>query len=421
MFHPQGRRPFPAPFASFPGTLRDPHSQVVLDQVLVTTFPAPASYTGEDVAEIGVHGNPVVISEVLAGLFRAGAVAAEPGEFTRRAFLHGKMDLLDIEATAQVLGAVSPVAARVALNQLDGAPSRALSGFRQELLEHLAHIEAGINFPEDAIDELDERRVARDFVRILGELERFYQAARHGNLLSLGLGIAFVGRPNTGKSSVLNAILGRERAIVTDIPGTTRDTLEESWTLGGYPVKLIDTAGLRRPGDRVEALGIERTQQAIAEAFLTVGVFDGSLALTPEDREVLTRLHSSGKPPIILLNKQDLRRVIEIREFAPFPVVEASARTGAGIPELLSLLEKRISQEGLPALESLVFLGAQQTDALYKSIQSLKRAHEGLGVLYHDLLSVDVTETIRHLGMVTGETVDPDTLDRIFERFCIGK
>ncbi len=421
VFAPRGKRAFPARAAAFYGVLRDPADGEVVDQVVVTTFPAPHSFTGEDVAEISAHGNPLVLGRVLGLLLRQGARAAEPGEFARRAFLHGKLDLLAVEAMAQVLNATTAGQARIALNQLEGLPTRRLSGIRARLLDHHVRLEATLNFPEEAIDEIDERRLARDLAAVRADLDRFAAAARHGDLVAGGLRVVLAGRPNTGKSSLLNALLGRERAIVTEIPGTTRDTLEETLPLGDLPVRLIDTAGLRAPGDRIEALGIDRTRQALAGAFLALPVFDAATALTPDDHEVRRVLKEVGCPVVAVLNKSDLPPRLTAADLAPWPVVRVSALTGDGLEGLREAIRAEAAGRGLSHLEDLVLLGVQQGEALERARQAVGRALEGLGTIYHDMLSVELEEAIRALGLVTGEDVDPHTLDRIFERFCIGK
>ncbi|NLI80039.1 MAG: tRNA uridine-5-carboxymethylaminomethyl(34) synthesis GTPase MnmE [Candidatus Riflebacteria bacterium] len=403
------------------GTVRDPADGEVVDQVVVTTFPAPHSFTGEDVAEISAHGNPVVLGRVLGVLLRGGARAAEAGEFARRAFLNGKLDLLGVEAMAQVLAAATPGQARVAANQLEGLPTRRLSAIRARLLDHHVRLEATLNFPEDAIEEIDERRLARDLAGVLGDLERFAAAARHGGLVAGGLPVVLLGRPNTGKSSLLNALLGRERAIVTEIPGTTRDTLEETLTVGDLPVKLIDTAGLRAAADRVEALGMARTRAALDGAFLALPVYDGAEPLGADDREVARVVREAGVALVSVVNKADLPRRAAVEELGPGPVVRVSALTGEGVPDLLAAIRAEAGRRGLERLEELVLLGAQQSEALERARQAVRRALDGLGSIYHDMLSVELEEAIRQLGLVTGEDVDPHTLDRIFERFCIGK
>lgn len=421
LFRPGGKRPFPQAFSAFPGNLVDPGTHQIVDQVVVTTFVGPASFTGEDLAEIGCHGNPVILSQVLSLLFQAGVRAAEPGEFTRRAFLNGKLDLLEVEATAQVLSATSSSQVRVALNQLEGLPTRRLREIRERLIDHLVRMEAVLNFPEDAGEEIPEGPLVRELVSLRGELERFATAGRAGSLLAKGVPVVLLGRPNTGKSSLLNALLGRERAIVTEVPGTTRDTLEELLVLGDVPLQLIDTAGLRDPSDVVEEHGIRRTHLALDRAFLLVGVFDGSVPFTPEDEEVIRLLQVSTRPVVSVLNKADLPQACDADRLGRLARVQVSARTGVGLDRLRDCLLGRLNQEGLTSLEDMVLMGAQQTEALEKGLQAVDRAANGVGTLYLDMLALEVEEAVRQLGRVTGETVDLHTLDRIFERFCIGK
>ncbi|MFZ2956146.1 MAG: tRNA uridine-5-carboxymethylaminomethyl(34) synthesis GTPase MnmE [Candidatus Ozemobacteraceae bacterium] len=430
-----------------------------VDHVVVTTFVGPHSFTGEDLAEISAHGNPIVLGAILTTLFKAGVRPAEPGEFIRRAFLHGKLDLAAVEATSRLLEAQSTSQARIALNQLDGGPSRKIRAMRERLLDQLTQLEAGLAFPEDAIEDIDEAQLARECVEIRTEIEALLVGARQGALISDGLPIAIIGRPNTGKSSLLNALLGRDRAIVTAIPGTTRDTLEERWNAGPYPVRLIDTAGLRPPGDQIEAIGIERTRAALETAFLVVAVFDRSVPFSGEDAELLELVQNIGKPLLIVENKVDLPPAPEetsttfcafsakkpSSELEPSPlekqndlnrvrreekiffggkkrvVIEVSAKTGSGIDVLKRAVEEEILRNGLGALDEMVFLGSRQTAALEEALDAVSRVCAGVGHVYQDMLAVDVNEAVGRLGMVTGETIDPDTLDRIFERFCIGK
>jgi tRNA modification GTPase len=421
VFRPCGNRNFPLPQTAFFGTLIDPATDLIVDQVIVSTFVAPASYTGEDLAEISPHGNPVILSGVMTLLLNQGVRCAEAGEFTRRAFLNGKLDLLDVEALGHVLTAPSQRQAAIALNQLEGAAARRLSALRERLLEHLTLLEAGINFPEEAIDDIDEDGLAKDLGEIHRELSRFLVAARHGGLLSQGLAVALIGRPNTGKSSLLNALLGRERAIVTPIPGTTRDTLEESCAVEEFPVRFIDTAGLHRPGDEIEEIGIMRTRQAVAQAYALLGVFDVSQPLDEDDQGVIHLLKDAGKPVLAVLNKCDLPAVADPDAFVGIPTVRISAATSQGIDTLLGFLAGEIRKNGLDDLHDLVLLGAQQVSALQKAMDAVERTRDGCGRLFHDLLSVELHDSVRFLGMITGETIDINTLDRIFERFCIGK
>jgi len=421
VFKTGGKKTFPLPHCAYYGSIIEPESGLVADKVLVTTFVAPHSYTGENLVEISTHGNMVVVSKVLQIVFRNGVRSAEAGEFTRRAFLNGKMDLLEVEAVSQLLSAGSMSQARLALNQLDGLPSHFVSRIRSRLLDHLVQLEASLNFPEDAIEAIDEHLLARDLKKILAELQIFADNARNGSMVAGGLKVALLGRPNSGKSSLMNYMLGRERAIVTEVPGTTRDTLEESLMIGNYAIKLIDTAGLRQPGDRIEAIGIERTRRAVDEAFALIGVFDGADLPDADDSLVMTELERAGKPFLVVRNKADLEQKLPDTFFADKNQLVISALQGSGLDRLVAELRKVIEGSGLGEYDELVLLGAQQSAALEKALVALERACAGAGRMYQDMLAIDLEEVVRELGRVNGETVDVNTLDLIFERFCIGK
>ncbi len=421
VFKTGGKRAFPLHYSAYFGNIIDPESGYVADQVIVNTYISPKSYTGEDLAEISTHGNPVIVSKVLSILFKNGARQAEKGEFTRRAFLNGKMDLLEVEALSQLLYASSTTQARLALNQLDGLPSKYIAKIREEILEQLVQLEASLNFPEDAIESIDENALKIKLQKILSELCIFAENARNGTLISEGLKVAIVGKPNAGKSSLMNYLLGRDRAIVTDIPGTTRDTLEESIIIGSMPVKLIDTAGLRKAENDIEAIGIERTEKAIDTAFAVIGVFDGSKPSDSEDISVLKRLKSLNKPVLIIQNKSDLPQKLEPDFLEGLNIIKSSATKGEGMSNLINSLTEILKTQGMDSLEEMVLLGASQTNALDKALTALKRAEEGIGNIYQDMLAIDLEEAVRELGRVNGETVDVNTLDMIFERFCIGK
>lgn len=434
VFTPRSSCSFPAARTAFPGWLHDATTGERLDQVVVTTWISPASFTGEDLAEISTHGNPVILSSVLASLLQAGARPAEPGEFIRRAFLHGKLDLLEVEATAQVLSATSAAQAKIALAQLEGLPSQRIKALRDKLLDHLTQLEAGLSFPEDAIEDIDESALLADCDRIRPELDHLLVLARQGDLVAAGLPTALIGRPNTGKSSLLNALLGRDRAIVTEVAGTTRDTLEERWQAGPFPIKLIDTAGLRSPGDKVEAIGIERTRAAIKEAFLLVVVLDASEPIADEDREVLDLATAAEKPLLVVVNKadlngsaggpggeSDLRTRLGLGDGLPQPIIALSSKTGEGLDQLRDAIIDLIHRQGLESLDELIFLGARQTAALVEARAAIDRVRAGIGTIFQDMLAVELTEAVRQLGLVTGDNLDEHTLDRLFERFCIGK
>lgn len=421
IFKAGGKKTFPLPYSAYYGTIIEPETGLVADQVIVNTFLSPHSYSGEDTAEISTHGNPVVVSKVLQIIMRHGVRPAEAGEFTRRAFINGKMDLLEVEAVAQLLSANSSSQARLALNQLDGLPSQFVAKIRQQILEHLVQLEASLNFPEDAIEAIDEHLLAQNMKKILAELRIFADNARNGSLVANGLRVALVGRPNSGKSSLMNYMLGRERAIVTEVPGTTRDTLEESLTFGAVSIKIIDTAGLREPGDKIEAIGIERTRNAIDTAFAVIGVFDGAHGETIEDNLVVAELQKLTKPVIFVRNKIDLPQKLPHSFLPPAQTIEVSAMCGKGLENLLSRLSAIISEQGMEDIDSLVLLGAQQSVALDKAVIALEAVANGAGKIYQDMLAIELEEVVRQLGRVNGETVDVNTLDLIFERFCIGK
>ena len=421
VFKTGGKKAFPLHYSAYFGSIIEPDTGYVADQVIVNTYLAPKSYTGEDLAEISTHGNPVIVSKVLSILFKNGARQAEKGEFTRRAFLNGKMDLLEVEALSQLLYATSTTQTRLALNQLDGLPSKYIAKIREELLNQLVQLEASLNFPEDSIESIDEAALKEKLKKILAELNLFADNVRNGSLVSEGLKVAIVGKPNAGKSSLMNYLLGRDRAIVTDIPGTTRDTLEESLIIDSMPVKLIDTAGLRKAENDIEAIGIERTEKAIDAAFAVIGVFDGSQAANEEDKAVLQRLKALDKPVLIIQNKTDLPQKLDSDFLSGLEIVKLSALKGEGMNELVSALSKIIKAKGISSLEEMVLLGASQVNALDKALTALNRAEEGIGNMYQDMLAIDLEEAVRELGRVNGETVDVNTLDMIFERFCIGK
>ena len=421
IFKAGGKKAFPLPYSAYYGDIIDPNNGATLDKVILTTFLSPASYTGEDSAEITTHGNPVIVSKVLQAIFKCGGRMAEAGEFTRRAFLNGKMDLLDVEATSQILNATSMSQAKVALNQLEGLPSKQVTKFRDAILEHLVQLEASLNFPEDAIEAIDEHILGRELAKIYSELLIFADNVKNGSLVASGLKIALFGRPNSGKSSLMNYLLGRDRAIVTDIAGTTRDTLEETFNLGSIPVKLIDTAGLRESSDKIEKIGIDRTKQAIEEAFMVIGVFDLSEELNDEDLWVIKRLKEINKPCFCVANKLDLKQKFDLDQLEELPYEKISALTGENFPVLVDKLKEFLKQTGISGFEEMVLLGAQQAQALEKALEAVKRAKDGVGLIYQDMLAIELEEAVRELGRVNGETVDLNTLDIIFERFCIGK
>lgn len=421
VFRPSKKSKFVKAFSVTYGEIIDPSTSFVADKVLVSTFPGPASYTGEDCAEIGLHGNPAIVSQVLGILCSTGVRSAEPGEFTRRAFINGKMDLLEIEALSQLLSAETDAQTRLALNQLDGLPSRHLTKIRNRLADLLVQLEASLNFPEDAIESVDVSVLQKELCSICSDLEHFQKNADRGRLISSGLKIALAGKPNTGKSSLLNTMLGRDRAIVSDIPGTTRDTLEETLQIASVPIKIIDTAGIRTTGDTIEVIGVKKAKEAFDKAFAIIALFDGSEPLSDEDKKLYTDLCLIDKPLIVAINKSDLELKADLSFFDKHDTVFVSTLDSKGLTELTAVLEHIIAESGMQSLEHMIIMGTRQLNALQSAIEAAKRARDGAQELYQDMLALELQEAVTELGRITGENVDFNALDLIFERFCIGK
>lgn len=391
-----------------------------VDQVIVTYFQAPRSYTAEDVVEIACHGSPIVLAFCVDSALRAGARLAEPGEFTLRAFANGRIDLPRAEAIRDLIDATTIYQAKIACQQADGSLARQLRPVKEQLLALIAELEAGIDFAEDATSEIDVPGADS----VLPVLDRAESAVRgladsysFGRYVRDGVHLAIAGRPNVGKSSLFNALLERERAIVTEIPGTTRDVIGESASIGGIPIRLMDTAGIRSSIDQIERLGIERSYAAIADADLAILVLDLSQPLGEEDLQLLERVQSAG-PHLVVGNKSDLACAAE----PPFAVLPVSARTRDGISQLQEAIVALLSpDEGIPAEQSLITnarhagLLRQAADALAKGRQAQT---EGLP---HEMLLLDLYSALRYLDELSGATTADDILNRIFNSFCIGK
>ena len=416
------------------GALRDygPHRLVlgeavdeagrVLDQVLCTYALAPRSFTGEDTAEFQCHGSPAALQEILHTLLRRGARMALPGEFSRRAFLNGRLDLSQAEAIMDLIDAETPLGVRNAALQLQGAVTRKTEAVYELLLGLLAHFQAVVDYPEEGVEPLEAAETADTLAEAAGQLERLRRSFERGKLMKEGVKCAILGRPNAGKSSLLNALLGYERAIVTDEAGTTRDTLEEKLSLGGLLLRLTDTAGLRETSSAAEAEGVRRARAAALDARLVLAVFDGSAPLGPEDEEVIAEA-KAAPAAVALLNKDDLPRLADRqrleREFDT--VLPVSARTGAGLEELEGVLEKLLgAEEPLNAGEILV--NERQYDAIFRAENAVRRAAEALRAgLTPDAVLTDAEEALAALGEVSGRTLREDLVEAVFSRFCVGK
>jgi tRNA modification GTPase len=415
-----GSKPLQSHRAYF-GAIVDPATGETLDRALLLPFRAPHSYTGEDVVEFHCHGSPYLLRRVLELVWREGARPAEPGEFTLRAFLNGKLDLAQAEAVADLIRARSEAQLRSALALHEGRLSHQVHALGDELLRLLATVEAHIDFSEE-LGELDPHALIPDLQHLLQRLDALLQGARAGRILREGARVAIVGRPNVGKSSLLNALLGEERAITTDIPGTTRDTLEESLIIGGVPLVILDTAGLRESADVVEQIGIERARRAAERADLILFVYDLTAPDWDADRALLETLPAHA-PKLLVGNKMDAADPAQVqRACSVFPdSVLISALTGAGLDALqeaiLTALEvQRIGEE------TLTLTHQRHIQAVADAKRALEHARDALQHGYSpDLIAVDLRAAWLALGAITGETADETLVQRIFRDFCIGK
>ena len=393
----------------------------IIDDVLVSLFRTPRSYTGEDMLEISCHGSPFIQQEILRLCIREGARMAQGGEFTLKAFLAGKMDLSQAEAVADLLEAETPQAVRTAAGQLTGALSRRVEEVYSGLVDLLAHFHAVLDYPDEDIDPFRASELAAALAAATDGLSALLETYDRGKYLVQGVPCAIVGAPNAGKSSLLNALLGYERAIVTPIPGTTRDTVEETVRLGGVLLRLIDTAGLRKTEDPVERLGVERSRRAMEKAGLILVVLDQSQPATEEDKD-LVRQAVDLAPTILVLNKADLPRGLDFTEDLDLaPATPVSAKTRAGLEDLGELVAGTFPQPAAGEAGA-VLTNARQADAVRRAAEALGRARAGLAAgLTPDAVLIDVEEAMEAMGELTGRTVREDITNRIFERFCVGK
>ena len=401
------------------GRLRDREGHVV-DSCLAVRFPGPGSYTGEDCAEFHCHGSPVVLREALEALFAAGARQAGRGEFTKRAFLNGHMDLTQAEAVIDLIESETAQAARNAAEQLGGALRRRIEPVYDALLNIASRFYAVVDYPDEDIEDLDRAESLQVLAQAEGTLGALLATADRGRVLRRGVPAAILGRPNVGKSSLLNALVGYERAIVTDIAGTTRDTVEEKASLGGVLLRLIDTAGIREAGDTVERLGVERSRRAAETAELALLVVDGSRSLTEEDRAAAEAARLASRV-IVLRNKCDLPPAADTAELAELgPVLDISAREGTGLEALATAVAAMFPDGGVPSGEILT--NARQTEAVSRALEAVRGAKAALeSGLTPDAVLSDAERAMNALGEITGKTLREDLTARIFERFCVGK
>ncbi|WP_205271892.1 tRNA uridine-5-carboxymethylaminomethyl(34) synthesis GTPase MnmE [Lactococcus taiwanensis] len=392
----------------------------LVDEVMVSVMRAPKTFTREDIVEINTHGGIAVTQEILQLLLRSGARLAEPGEFTKRAFLNGRMDLAQAESVMDLIRAKTDKAANIAVKQLEGSLSKMIQNIRQEILESLAQVEVNIDYPEyDDVETMTSQMLIEKTTRFEQLLENLLATAKRGKILREGLKTAIIGRPNVGKSSLLNQMLREEKAIVTDIAGTTRDVITEFANIGGVPLELIDTAGIRDTDDIVESIGVERSKKALAEADLVLLVLDASSALSPKDKELLELSTSANR--IILLNKTDLPEKIEIAEL-PADFIRISALKNENLDAVEDKINKIFFAGEIEAGDATVLSNARHIALVEQALAALKEANNGLMMgLPVDLIQVDVTRCWQLLGEITGEAAPDELITQLFSQFCLGK
>lgn len=399
------------------GSLCDLDGQT-LDICLCTISRAPHSYTGENTAEIQCHGSPAVLRAALDAVFALGARQALPGEFTKRAFLNGRMDLTSAEAVADIIDAETAEAAKNAAGQLGGAIGRRIDKIYDFLTDLSSHYHAVLDYPDEDIEDFTLVAYKAELHAAIAELKRLADSYSGGKLLHGGIPAAIIGRPNAGKSSLLNAVLGYDRAIVTNIPGTTRDTIEEKLRLGGVLLRLTDTAGLRETDDEIERLGVMRSHEAMENAELVIAVIDGSGEVTAEDEEII-RCAEKAPHAVVAVSKSDLGKIAVLPE-TTLPVVELSSMTGEGLEKLAEVIKTLFPMPDAPAGEILT--NARQAEAVDRALASLTAAYDALlQGCTPDIVLTEVEGAMSALGELSGKTVREDVTNRIFERFCVGK
>src|SRR3989338_2021867 len=403
------------------GYIKDPDTRKNIDEVLLAVMHSPKSFTGEDVVEISCHGGSLPLNKILSLTIKSGARLAEPGEFTKRAFLNGRLNLLQAEAVIDIIKSKSDTALESAMNQLQGGLAKQIASIRNKLIDILAEIETDIDFPEEDIEFKNKLEFKKGLESVLTEIGQLVDSYRYGKIYREGVSVVIAGRPNVGKSSLMNALLNEERAIVTSIPGTTRDTIEEGLNINGLTIKIVDTAGIRESEGFVEQEGIKRTQKAIEGAGLIIFLLDGSEGLREKDKDLIKEIKQKNKPVIIAINKIDVGNK-NSSEWTGGEFLKISALKNIGLDELRNKIFDIIYNGHCKTPEGIFITRERHRERFSKAHDSLSKAVNAINQnLSSEFIAADLRLSLESLGEITGETYSEDVLNRIFQEFCIGK
>ena len=399
-------------------------NEMIVDEVLVSYFKKPKSYTTENMCEINTHGGNIVLRKILDLCLKNGAKLAEPGEFTKRAFLNGRIDLLQAESVIDIINAKTDKEAKTGIKQLEGDLSNKIKEIKQEILDVMVNVDVSIDYPEYDVEEVTNTEIIDVLDNVQSKLEKLEKSFDNGKIIKDGIKTAIIGKPNAGKSSLLNAILNQDRAIVTEYEGTTRDTIEEFVNINGIPLKLVDTAGIRNAKDEVEKIGINKSREIAEEADLIIAIFDLSKELTEEDTEILNMI--KDRKCIIILNKADLRNVLDINDsrFTDITknVIKMSALNKTGIEELYKIIEDMFNFNEINFDNDIIVTNLRHKNLISKTIENVKKTKETINNnMPVDIIAIFIKDILESLGEITGEEVTEDIINEIFSKFCLGK